>query len=75
MISFIGMTPGVESKMLESSRDGRPVLNVGGISPVETPEAVFGDLRGRVGLPPDDAMTAPVDPSTWSHSDIADLLG
>ena len=78
----------LKSKMLEYCREvertgedlvitnhGRPVLKLVRISSVETPEAVFGDVRGRVRLPPDDAMTAPIDPSTWSDSDLADLLG
>lgn len=53
---------------------GRPVLKV---VPFERPEDVdrmFSDVRGRVRLPDDDELCAPVPEEAHADSDLAEFL-
>lgn len=53
---------------------GRPVLKVIPFRRAEGVEEVMGDLRGRVRLPDEATLTAPVDPAEFADSELRELL-
>lgn len=53
---------------------GRPVLKIIPFPREESVERVFRDVRGRIRLPPDEELTAPVPASAFADSDLGDLL-
>lgn len=53
---------------------GRPVLRITPADPVRTAAEVFGDVRGTVALPDDDALNEPAAADVWADSDAADLV-
>jgi prevent-host-death family protein len=53
---------------------GRPVLKIVPIRAYESADVVFADVRGRVALPSDAELNAPLPDDVFADSDLADLL-
>ncbi len=73
MLEFFRAVEATGEELVVTSR-GRPVLRVVPFEPQVSAEQLFGDVRGRVSLPDEEELTAPIPPAAFADSDLKDLV-